>query len=561
MSTSTIKSPVPNQINAEQQADRMLAQLRAKPDTGIVTLIQGYQHQHQTVQQVLLRRLAMHYASSNSEHYRRLEQENKRLKQPPHQLGILEEVCQNQLGERLATVSTREGLLEVAISEDVADEELIPGYRVLLAKSGTVIGVKALPPACPASEFARTLPDDRILAQEGNQYLVLAPGGELFNDEATKSLKAGDLLEYEPSTRQAIRIAQRSIKTREFVGEPPDATWEDVGGLDEIRETIEKEVLGPILHREIYERYGVRPVKGILFEGAPGVGKTLLVKALGTSLLSALQLKDGAPVLFKVKATALQSSYVGEGPARVRALAATAKEAAAEHGLAIIMLDDFEYGGGLHRGVGDRSSPAYSNLTATLISEMEGLDNNDSMIVWAATANRSDLLDSALLRPGRFGKKITVPRPGPEASMQILLVHLRNRTIAKGVSKEELAEQAVERLFACDEDNLLMRVHFTDAGYEEIFPLRIISGAIIAEAVRSAALQAICRDLSKGASEPEGIQSQDLIESLYEQLNSAISSVRPSNAHLHYLDLPDDQRVVAVEHVWQSRHGNNGETF
>lgn len=543
-----------NQQHAERQVERILEILRTKPDSGVAAFIQTFQHHPEPVRQALIFKLAAHYASSNGEYYKKLEEENKRLKQPPHQLGTLENVCLDEGSNRYAVVSTHEGLLEVQISEDLADAELVPGSRVALAKNGAVVAVRGLPPVCPAIEFSRALSDGRILSSQGDQHIVLNLSGDFLKGDDSGALKQGDLVEYEAATRQAIRLAERSIKTREFVGEPPDVSWDDIGGLANVIESIEEEVLGPIVYRDAYQPYGVRPPRGILFEGPPGVGKTLLVKATGRALLSTLQLKGDAPVLFRVKGTALQSPYVGEGPARIRALAAAAREAAAEHGLAIIMLDDFEYGGGLHRGVGDRSSPAYSTLSAALISEMDGIDARDAMVVWAATVNRSDLIDSALLRPGRFGKKIRVPRPGPEACVQILLVHLRQVPVAQGFSADELAEQVVQRLFSCDDDNLLMRVHFADAGHEEIFPSRIISGAILAEVVRGAALRAIRRDRSNKVARPSGVGLEDLYASLYEQLNSALAAVTPSNAHLHYLGLPEDRRVVSVEHVWLNRH-------
>jgi SpoVK/Ycf46/Vps4 family AAA+-type ATPase len=217
--------------------------------------------------------------------------------------------------------------------------------------------------------------------------------------------------------------------------------------------------------------------------------------------------------------------------------------------LAIIILDDLEYGGGLHRGVGDRSSPAYSALSSALISEMDGIDDRGSKVLWAATVNRADLLDSALLRAGRFSKKISVPRPGPNACVQILLVHLRGVPLADGAEGEDLAEQVVQRLFSTDDDNVLLRVQYADSEHEEIFPPRVLNGAVLAESVRGAALRAVRRDRSNGYPRCDGIRSEDLYDSLDEQLHATVAAITPANAHLHYLGLPDDRRVVAVERV------------
>ncbi len=532
--------------------DSMLNQLRMKPDIGIAILMQTLNRQPESVRLALIERLAKHYAKSNPEYLRKVENEIKLLKKTPRNLAVLETVRDDEMG-RFATVKDGNTLSEVEISGDVTDDELVPGCRVVLPKiAGAIIGTRSLPPALPAAEFERILNDGRFLMKIGSEHLVLGRGGELVNNKVIQKLKPGDLLEYDPSVNFAIRIAQKAVKTAQYLGEPPDVTWDDIGGMEGVKETIDSEVLGPLLNSKTYNFYGVSAPRGILFEGPPGVGKTMMIKAMGTSLLSALKLSKDAPVLYQIKGSSLLSSYVGEGPARLRALGAAAREAAKEYGLALILLDDFEYGGGLHRGVGDKSSPAYSNLTAALISEMEGL-NGHGQIIFAATANRVDLVDSALLRAGRFSKKINVPRPDPEACMKILGVHLQDKPIAAGNNVEELAEKVVQQIFTYDDENLLLRLNYLDGEQDEIFPSRIVSGAMLAEAVRCAGLRAIRRDLSENLQEPGGITFDDLTAALNEQFGATIQTIEPSNAHMHYLNLPANRRVVDVEHVWKNR--------
>ncbi len=550
---SGINQPNPNP-EVVRLVDSMLNQLRMKPDTGLAMVKQTLSRQPELVRLVLIERLAKHYSTSNPEYLRKIETQIKLLKQAPRNLAILEAVRDDEMG-RFATVKDGNTLSEVEVSGDVTEEELVPGCRVVLPKmAGAIVGTRGLSPACPAAEFERVLSDGRLLMKIGTEHLVLGRGGELTSEEVIQKLKPGDLLEYETAINCALRIAQKSVKTAQYINEPPDVDWKDVGGMEEIKETIEREVLGPILYAKTYNFYGVKPPRGILFEGAPGVGKTMMIKAMGTSLLTALKLPKDAPVLFQVKGSSLSSPYFGESAANVRALGAAARDAAKEFGLSIILLDDFEYNGGLHRGTNDLSTTGDSKLTAALISEMEGLNTN-GRIVWAATANRVDLVDSALLRAGRFTKKISVPRPGPEGCMKILGVHLQDKPIAIGNTIDELAEKVVQQVFTYNDENLLLRLNYYDGGeQEEIFPPRIVSGAMLAEAVRCAGLHAIRRDLSENLQKPSGITFDDMMAALDEQFGATIHAIQPSNAHLHYLDLPASRRVVDVEHVWKNRH-------
>lgn len=532
--------------------DRILAPLQARSDAGTITvaatqLVGELAKLPLDTQCTMMYHVVTDVAKGTNEHSKRLIEENRRLKEPPRRVAALEEVRTDAGGRPVATVGTRDGMLEVPVSVEVKVDELRPGQRVILAPNGAVIDGRGAAPANPLCEFDTLLADGRIMARlENGHRLVLLPGWDLQTQDSLGKLNPGDLLEYEPVTQQALRLAQRSARIQEFLGETPDVAREDIGGVDEIWPQIEQKVISPILFPELYAKYGLGTPRGMLFYGPPGVGKTMLIKAAARAVLSALGNDGNAPVLFAIPGASLLRPYVGEGNGLLRAIAKAAEKAASEHGFAVILLDDFEYAGGLHRGLADRSTPAHSSLTQSLLAEMDGLGSRGSRVTWMATTNRPDLLDTALNRPGRFGMRISVPRPGPDGCRQIARVHLTGRPLARELSAEQAAEAMADRIFAATDDNLLLRINYADSGQEEVFAPRLISGAIIGAAVTDAAQRAVSREIAK---EPGGLRLDDLLTCLDAHLRSAVAHITPANVRHYYLNLPDDRAVASVEQV------------
>jgi transitional endoplasmic reticulum ATPase len=225
---------------------------------------------------------------------------------------------------------------------------------------------------------------------------------------------------------------------REVFVERPNVHWNDVGDLEEVKAQLKEAVELPIKKPEAFTKMGIRPVKGVLLVGAPGVGKTMLAKAVATERESNF---------ISIKGPELLSKYVGESEKAVRELFRKAKMAAP----CIIFIDEID--SIAYTRSGDSSdSMVTERVVDTLLTEMDGLGGLKNVIVIAAT-NRPDIIDPALLRPGRFDKIIEIPMPNEAARLEIFKVHMKRMPIAKDVSIEQLAK-ATEGYTGAEIENL-----------------------------------------------------------------------------------------------------------
>jgi len=498
-------------------------------------------------------------ARSGSEAQKRILEENKRLKTAPNRIAVFAGYTLDQEARPVATVLNQDGFVEVGVSIDVNCESLVRGQHVALAAGNlTLLAGRDVSPPNPTCEFDRLLEDGRIMARRGEQILVLSIGGSL-NATAARDLKCGDHIEFDPRLLCATKLSCRSVRVREFLGESSDCTREDVGGLDAVWARVDLNILGPLKYPELYKGYGVEVSRGVLLYGPPGVGKTLFIKALNSQILDSLGLAVDAPIIFRVAGSSLLRSFVGEGEALVRSITKAAEDAAEKHGFACVFVDELDVAG-LHRGQCIQSTGAYLSLSSALLSAMDGISSSNRRVTWMATTNRVDLLDNSLLRPGRFGVQIEIRRPDFKACKEIAGVHLRNTPLLKGHTLESCSEAVAQHVFRA-EDNALLRVEYADAEKTEIYPYDLITGAIISEAVRSAKVKAIEKDRNEGRSEPGGLGPDQLLRCLDEQLRSAVSAITPQNAHQHYLNLPPDKRIVAVDHLYDTAPDADEETF
>ena len=215
---------------------------------------------------------------------------------------------------------------------------------------------------------------------------------------------------------------------RELFVDIPDVRWEDVGGLDHIRHRLVESIEWPIKYPELFTQAGIKPPKGLLLAGPPGVGKTLIAKAVAN--------ESGVNVI-SVKGPALMSRYVGDSEQGVRELFLKARQASP----CIIFLDEVDSVVPA-RGEGSTDSHVAERVLSQFLTEMDGLEELNGVFVMGAT-NRVDLIDPAMLRPGRFDDVIELGLPNNDAKLQILTVHLRNKPLAENIDVGAIAQRCV----------------------------------------------------------------------------------------------------------------------
>ncbi|HII67339.1 MAG TPA: AAA family ATPase, partial [Thermococcaceae archaeon] len=282
---------------------------------------------------------------------------------------------------------------------------------------------------------------------------------------------------------EALKMVEPSA-LREVLLEIPNVKWNDIGGLEEIKQQLKEAVEWPLKYPEAFMAMGINPPKGILLYGPPGTGKTLLAKAVAT---------ESEANFIGIRGPEVLSKWVGESEKNIREIFRKARQAAPT----VIFIDEID---AIAPRRGSDVNRVTDRLINQLLTEMDGIEENSGVVVIAAT-NRPDILDSALLRPGRFDRLILVPAPDEKARLEIFKVHTRNVPLAKDVNLEELAKRT--------------------KGY---------TGADIEAVVREAAFNAMRRAISEGIIKP-GTRASDIRERVkvtMRDFEEAMKKVGPS---------------------------------
>jgi proteasome-associated ATPase len=385
--------------------------------------------------------------------------------------------------------------------------KLKKGTRVLVNEAFVIVGDLGFEPAGPVTKVTEVIGTDRLRVgnEHGTQSVVLQRSAQLTKT----AVKQGDEVRVDSNYRMALEMMSAPGSQEHYLDSVPELPWSKVGGQESAIEAIKDAIELPLLHPHLFAKFQHATPKGFLLYGPPGCGKTLIGKATAYNLTRQLRAKatdadkDVREYFMHVKGPEILNMWVGESERMVREIFATAREKRREGFMPFLFIDEAE------SILGTRRASRYSNILSTLVpmfcSEMDGIDSlNDVVIILAS--NRADLIDPAILRPGRIDRKIKVDRPNKEGAREIYRIYLTNElpydgALAKeadhiGDAIDKLIERLVDWQFAKRDENKFLEVTLRSGRKEILYRSDLISGAIIASVVERAKAMAIKRAIA-----------------------------------------------------------------
>lgn len=385
------------------------------------------------------------------------------------------------------------------------------GTRVLVNEAYVVVGDLGYDNAGPVGKIIDTLPDGRLrIGQEhGLQSVIVRRSSDLLDLE----LKNGDEVRIDPAFRVAVEALATPGQREFYLEAVPELPWSRVGGQEAAIQAIKDAIELPMLHPELFNRFHYAQPKGFLLHGPPGCGKTLIGKATAYNLTGKLREHLGREFkecFMHVKGPEILNMWVGESERLVREIFAIAHEKRRQGFMPFLFIDEAE------SILGTRRAGRYSNILSTLVpmfcSEMDGIESLHDIVIILAS-NRADLIDPAILRPGRIDRKIKVQRPDKEGARAIFRIYLsRDLPLDPGADADRLIETAVNLLFAHREENKFLEVQLRSGRTNTLYRGDLISGAIIASIVERAKEMTIKRSID--SQRDEGISEADLLQSI-----------------------------------------------
>ncbi|HSB71241.1 MAG TPA: proteasome ATPase, partial [Candidatus Methylomirabilis sp.] len=457
-----------------------------------------------------------------------LRAEVDKLAAPPNSYGTFLQAHP----EGTADIWTAGRKLKVSLAPGVAAEALQRGQEVLLNEALNVVAAAGTEPAGEVVRLKDRLDAARaVVSLRADEERVV----ELAAPLVPAPLQVGDLLRVDPRANLALERLPKAEVEDLVLEEVPHITYADIGGLaaqiEQIRDAIEL----PVLYAEHFAAHKLSPPKGVLLYGPPGCGKTLIAKAVANALAQQLAEQTGTPrsaYFLNVKGPELLNKYVGETERKIREIFARAKEKASAGAPVVVFFDEMD---SLFRTRGSGiSSDVESTIVPQFLAELDGVEGLRNVIVIGAS-NRQDLIDPAVLRPGRFDVKIRIERPGREAAREIFGKYCTaDLPWAAAEDPAGAIEAAVAEMFAADEAHRFLEVTYASGEKETLYFKDFVSGALIESVCTRAKKTAVKRLIATGV---KGLTAADLVE--------AVKTEFRENEDLPNTTNPDDWAKIA----------------
>ena len=488
-----------------------------------------------------------------------LKAEVERLAQPPNTFGLFVGPCEEGTVEVIA--SGRK--MRVAVSPSVDVDALRPGQEVMLNETFNVVAAREYERTGEIVMVKELIDEDRALVvAHADEERVVQLAGPLRQ----AGLRVGDALTLDPRSGFVFEKVPRAEVEQLVLEEVPDIDYSDIGGLGPQIEMIRDAVELPFLHPDLFREHGLKAPKGVLLYGPPGCGKTLIAKAVARSLAQkaaeAAGLKESKSYFLNVKGPELLNKYVGETERHIRLIFARAREKANDGTPVVVFFDEMD---SLFRTRGSGvSSDVETTIVPQLLSEIDGVERLENVIVIGAS-NREDMIDPAILRPGRLDVKIKIQRPDIEAARDIFTKYLTpnlplhpNDLAEHGGNAqacvEAMIDRTVERMYSETEENQFLEVTYANGDKEILYFKDFNSGAMIENIVDRAKKTAIKDLLDTGQ---RGIRVEHLLTACLDEFKE--------NEDLPNTTNPDDwarisgkkgERIVYIRTIIQGKDGS-----